>query len=242
MKYSVAAVSAFAAVALAKPAFTNLSFDVEVGKPFTITFAGCSASTTCDIELQTGTSKALKDVKTLASGVTGTSATVTLDKIPSGTYNFKITDSNGEINYSAQFPVQGDVAASASASASASSASSETSAKETNTATAAPTSTEASTSAEKSTTLVKSTTAHSTAASNSTTAAPTSSHSVPAKHNSTSSALTTGPASTTAAHSTAAQTSSKPAITSVPPGSAAGRLASPIALVAGVALALAFLS
>ncbi|KAM0511371.1 hypothetical protein ACHAPE_009959 [Trichoderma viride] len=239
MKYSVAAVSAFAAVALAKPAFTNLSFDVEVGKPFTITFAGCSASTTCNIELQTGTSKALTDVKTLASGVTGASVTVTLDKIPSGTYNFKITDSNGEINYSAQFPVQGDVAASASASAS--SASSETSAKETNTATAAPTSTEASSSAEKSTTLVKSTTAHSTAASNSTTAAPTS-HSVPAKHNSTSSALTTGPASTTAAHSTAAKTSSKPAITSVPPGSAAGRLASPIALVAGVALALAFLS
>lgn len=66
MKYSVAAVSAFAAVALAKPSFTNLSFDVEAGKPFTLTFAGCSASTTCDIELQTGTSKALKDVKTLA--------------------------------------------------------------------------------------------------------------------------------------------------------------------------------
>lgn len=64
MKYSVAAVSAFAAVALAKPAFTNLSFQVEVGQPFTLTFAGCSSG--CTIELQTGTSKALKDVKTLA--------------------------------------------------------------------------------------------------------------------------------------------------------------------------------
>lgn len=239
MKYSVAAVSAFAAVALAKPSITNLSFDVEVGKPFTLTFAGCSSG--CDIELQTGSSKDLKDVKSLATGVTGTSATVTLDKIPSGTYNFKITDSTGESNYSAQFPVQGDVAASASASASASSASSETSAKETNTATAAPTSTAASSSAEKSTTLVKSTTAHSTVASNSTTAAPTS-HSATAKHNSTSSALTTGAPTTTAAQTTAAKTSSKPAITTVPPGSAAGRLASPIALVAGVALAIAFLS
>ncbi|KAK1244953.1 hypothetical protein MKX08_004582 [Trichoderma sp. CBMAI-0020] len=235
MKYSVAAVSAFAAVALAKPSFTNLSFDVEVGKPFTITFAGCASG--CDIELQTGSSKDLKDVKVLATGVTGSSTTVTLDKIPSGTYNFKITDSNGESNYSAQFPVQGDVAASASAS----SASSETSAKETNTATAAPTSTAASSSAEKSTTLVKSTTAHTTAASNSTTAAPTS-HSATAKHNSTSSALTTGAPTTTAAQTTAAKTSSKPAVTTVPPGSAAGRLASPIALVAGVALAIAFLS
>lgn len=123
--------------------------------------------------------------------VTGTSTTVTLDKIPSGTYNFKITDKNGESNYSAQFPIQGDVIA-----ASSSSASSETSAKETNTATAAPTSTAASSSAEKSTTLVKSTTAQSTAASNSTTAA-TSSHSATAKHNTTSAAITTGPASTT---------------------------------------------
>lgn len=126
---------------------------------------------------------------TVIAGVTGTSATVTLDKIPSGTYNFKITDASGESNYSAQFPVQGDVAASASAS-------SETSAKETNTATEAPTSTAASSSAEKSTTLVKSTTAHTTAASNSTTASP-SSHSSTAKHNSTSAAITTGPATTT---------------------------------------------
>ncbi|PTB43041.1 uncharacterized protein TrAFT101_001600 [Trichoderma asperellum] len=233
MKYSVAAVSALAATALAKPSFTNVSFQVEVGQPFTLTFAGCSSG--CTIELQTGASNNLKDVKTLATGVTGTSATVTLDKIPSGTYNFKITDASGESNYSAQFPVQGDVAASASAS-------SETSAKETNTATEAPTSTAASSSAEKSTTLVKSTTAHTTAASNSTTASP-SSHSSTAKHNSTSAAITTGPATTTsAAETTAAKTSSKPAVTTVPPGSAAGRLSSPIALVAGVALAIAFLS
>ncbi|KAH8124870.1 hypothetical protein FP744_10004588 [Trichoderma asperellum] len=235
MKYSVAAVSALAATALAKPSFTNVSFQVEVGQPFTLTFAGCSSG--CTIELQTGASNNLKDVKTLATGVTGTSATVTLDKIPSGTYNFKITDASGESNYSAQFPVQGDVVASASAS----SASSETSAKETNTATEAPTSTAASSSAEKSTTLVKSTTAQTTSASNSTTASP-SSHSSTAKHNSTSAAITTGPATTTAAETTAAKTSSKPAVTTVPPGSAAGRLSSPIALVAGVALAIAFLS
>ncbi|KAL6902593.1 hypothetical protein GGI43DRAFT_382773 [Trichoderma evansii] len=235
MKYSVAAVSALAASVVAKPAFTNTIFDVEVNKPFTLTFTGCT-STTCTIELQTGASNNLNDVKTLATGVTGTSEVVTLTKIPSGEYNFKITDAAGDINYSAQFPVQGDVIASASASSSKS----ETSVKETNTATAAPTSTEATSSAEQSTTLVKSTTAQSTAASNTTTSAPSSHTS--AKHNSTSAAITTAPSTTTAAQSTAAKTSSKPAITTVPPGSAAGRLSSPIALVAGVALAIAFLS
>lgn len=234
MKYSVAAVSALAASVVAKPAFTNTVFDVQVNKPFTLTFTGCT-STTCTIELQTGASNNLDDVKTLATGVTGTSEVVTLTKIPSGEYNFKITDAAGDINYSSQFPVQGDVIASASSSKS------ETSAKETNTATAAPTSTAASSSAEESTTLVKSTTAHSTKAANTTTAAP-SSHSSTAKHNSTSAAITTGPSTTTAAETTAAKTSSKPAITTVPPGSAAGRLSSPIALVAGVALAIAFLS
>lgn len=65
MKYSVAAVSALAATALAKPSFTNVSFQVEVGQPFTLTFAGCSSG--CTIELQTGASNNLKDVKTLAS-------------------------------------------------------------------------------------------------------------------------------------------------------------------------------
>lgn len=64
MKYSVAAVSALAATVLAKPSITNLSFQVEVGQPFTITFAGCSSG--CTIELQTGASNNLKDVKTLA--------------------------------------------------------------------------------------------------------------------------------------------------------------------------------
>jgi hypothetical protein len=43
-------------------------------------------------------------------------------------------------------------------------------------------------------------------------------------------------------HTTAASTSSNPAVTTVPPGSAAGHLSSPLALVAGVAIAIAFFS
>ena len=63
MKYSVAAVSAFVAAALAKPEFLNSKFDVEAGKPFTLQYDGCSSG--CTITLQTGASSDLKDVKVL---------------------------------------------------------------------------------------------------------------------------------------------------------------------------------
>lgn len=64
MKYSVAAISAFAAVALAKPEFLNSAFQVQEGKPFTLEYSGCSSG--CEIVLQTGASTNLKDVKVLA--------------------------------------------------------------------------------------------------------------------------------------------------------------------------------
>ncbi|PTB62966.1 hypothetical protein BBK36DRAFT_1172252 [Trichoderma citrinoviride] len=244
MKYSVAAVSAFVAAALAKPEFLNSKFDVEAGKPFTLQYEGCSSG--CTITLQTGASSDLKDVKVLTSSATGTSTTITLEDIPSGIYNFKITDKSGQSNFSQQFPFQGTGVASSSAATSA------TSAKESNTA--APTTTEAATSTteavsttteEATTTEVKTKTAHSTTTETETsstfTTTTTVAHSTH-KHNTTTVAPTGSASTTTGRQTTAASTSSNPAVTTVPPGSAAGHLSSPLALVAGVAIAIAFFS
>ncbi|KAL7816794.1 hypothetical protein V8C44DRAFT_321596 [Trichoderma aethiopicum] len=245
MKYSVAAVSALVAVALAKPEFLNSKFEVQEGKPFTLEYSGCSDG--CTITLQTGASSNLKDVKVLTSSATGSSTTVTLEDLPSGTYNFKITDKEGQSNFSAQFPFQGTGVASSSAASSA--ATSATSAAESNTA--APTTTEAvtstteaaSTTSEESTTVVKTKTAHSTTTEASSTLITTTTvaHSTH-KHNTTTVAPTGSASTTTGHHTTAASTSSNPAVTTVPPGSAAGHLSSPLALVAGVAIAIAFFS
>ncbi|KAL6698573.1 hypothetical protein J3F84DRAFT_363290 [Trichoderma pleuroticola] len=241
MKYSVAAVSAVVAVALAKPQFLNSAFEVQEGKPFTLEYSGCSSG--CEILLQTGASTNLKDVKVLAASATGSSTTVTLEDLPSGIYSFKITDKSGESNYSAQFSYQGSgkaiSSASSASSAASSAAESNTAAPTSETTTAEPTSTKASSTKEHSTTLVKSTTAHSTTEEASST---THSSSIPPRHNSTTVAPTHAATTTTGRQTTAASTSSNPAITTVPPGSAAGRLSSPLALVAGVALAIAFFS
>ncbi|KAL6802229.1 hypothetical protein J3E68DRAFT_424076 [Trichoderma sp. SZMC 28012] len=238
MKYSVAAISAFAAVALAKPEFLNSAFQVQEGKPFTLEYSGCSSG--CEIVLQTGASTNLKDVKVLAPSATGSSTTITLEDIPSGIYSFKITDKSGESNYSQQFSYQGSGKAVSSASSATSAAESNTAAPTSETTTAEPTSTKASSTKEhSSTTLVKSTTAHSTTEEASSTTAHSS---IPPKHNSTTVAPTHAATTTTGRQTTAASTSSNPAITTVPPGSAAGRLSSPLALVAGVALAIAFFS
>ncbi|RFU71731.1 fem1 protein, partial [Trichoderma arundinaceum] len=58
MKYSVAAVTAFVAAALAKPQFLNSAFQVQEGKPFTLKYSGCDSG--CTIVLQTGASSNLK--------------------------------------------------------------------------------------------------------------------------------------------------------------------------------------
>jgi hypothetical protein len=236
MKYSVAAVSALVAVALAKPEFLNSSFQVQEGKPFTLEYSGCASG--CEIVLQTGASTNLKDVKVLASSVTGSSTTVTLEDIPSGIYSFKITDKSGVSNYSQQFSYQGTGKAISSASSASSAVETNTAAPTSETTTAeASSTTAASSTKEHSTTLVKSTTAHST-----TEEASSTTHSSTPKHNSTTVAPTHAASTTTGKQTTAASTSSNPAVTTVPPGSAAGRLSSPLALVAGVALAIAFFS
>ncbi|EGR52678.1 hypothetical protein MKX07_005356 [Trichoderma sp. CBMAI-0711] len=241
MKYSVAAVSALVAVALAKPEFLNSKFEVQEGQPFTLEYSGCSDG--CTITLQTGKSTDLKDVKVLTTSATGSSTTVTLEDLPSGTYNFKITDKEGQSNFSQQFPFQGTGVASSSAATSATSAAESNTAAPTTTEAATSTTEAASTTSEESTTVVKTKTAHSTTteASSTFTTTTTVAHSTH-KHNTTTVAPTGSASTTTGHHTTAASTSSNPAVTTVPPGSAAGHLSSPLALVAGVAIAIAFFS
>lgn len=114
MKYSIAAASTLAAMAMAvKPEFLNTSFDVAEGEPFTLEFSGCE--TGCTVTLQTGSQDDLKDVKELSTGATGGSLTVTLEDVPTGSYNFKITNNeSGEENYSIVFDYDGAAATTSS--------------------------------------------------------------------------------------------------------------------------------
>jgi hypothetical protein len=105
MKTTFATVAAFASMALAQPAFLNTQFDLTEGQPYTIRFTGCDSG--CTIVLQNGESTDLKDYKTLTSSAEGDSFTFTPSQLPSDTYNFKITDSAGEVNYSEQFSYEG---------------------------------------------------------------------------------------------------------------------------------------
>jgi len=108
MKYSAALLS-LAAVAVAKPAFTNLSFNVVEGEPFTLEFTGCEGG--CTIILKNGERGDLKDVQELTSSAEGGSFTFTLDSVPSDTYTFEIVNNEtGEDNYSQQFVYEGEAA------------------------------------------------------------------------------------------------------------------------------------
>jgi hypothetical protein len=109
MKYTIATIAAFASVALAKPAFLNTDFSLTEGKPYTIRYSGCDDG--CTIVLQNGPSDDLSDYKTLTASADGDSFTFTPSELPTDTYNFKITDKAGEINYSSQFEYQGSYAA-----------------------------------------------------------------------------------------------------------------------------------
>lgn len=65
MKFTVATVAAVLATGvLAQPMFTNSAINPQEGKPFTLTFSGCTGG--CTITLQTGpSSQSLKDIRTL---------------------------------------------------------------------------------------------------------------------------------------------------------------------------------
>ncbi|KAL2122841.1 hypothetical protein VTJ04DRAFT_3296 [Mycothermus thermophilus] len=165
MKFSVAAVLAFAAAALAKPFITNTSFNIEEGKPFTLTWEGAQGAVT--IEVLTGSSDNLKVVTTVGTAE-GTSFTWTPDNLPSGTYAFRITDESGEANYSMMWSYQGTGELTTSSSATlttlttrASTSTTASSSTETETTEASSTTTEASTTTSPSvsvTTVVQTTT------------------------------------------------------------------------------------
>ena len=143
MKFTFATVVAALATAVAaKPAFTNPNYNVVYGQPFELKWTGASGPVT--IELKSGTPpKGLKTVKTLATGVTTTSLTVTLEGIPTGQYAFTVRDGETEedTNYSSPFSITGT-----SASVSSTTAASTTTSGSSTSASAASTSSSASSS------------------------------------------------------------------------------------------------
>ncbi|OAA32990.1 extracellular matrix protein precursor [Moelleriella libera RCEF 2490] len=223
MKYA-AVVSTLAAVGMAaQPHFLNTDFQVSEGKAFTLKFDNCQGG--CTITLQNGPSTNTKNVKTLTSSATGGSFTFTPSDLPSGSYNFKITDNGNpsENNFSVPFTYQGTGSISASASASASSASSASASSASASSASASSASASSTASGSSSTSAASTTSASASSSTSgasTTATPTSS---------------TYPPPATRATSTRTSAS---ATTTVP--NAAGR-PTPLALVAGAIAAIAYL-
>lgn len=106
MKFSVAAVLAFAAAALAKPVLLNSNYQLVEDTPFTLKWNNAQGPVT--ITLMTGADKNnLKKVTDLATGVTDNEYTITLTDLPSGTYAIRITDSTADPNYSPQFQYVG---------------------------------------------------------------------------------------------------------------------------------------
>ncbi|KAK1774138.1 hypothetical protein QBC45DRAFT_338330 [Copromyces sp. CBS 386.78] len=220
MKFSLAAVSAFVAYALAKPAFTNTDFNtIQEGVDYTLKWKDATGPVT--ISLMNGPDeKSMKPFKTIASGVTGDSFTWTPEDLPSGTYAFKITDgdSTEDENYSVRFPYVGSVVATSSASSTLS------------TITKTSTSTQVSSTVESST--VESSTVESSSAASSTDASSTDASSTVTSAASSAASTTT---STRAATSTEAAPSNSP-----PNTNDAERFASPLALILGTVAALVF--
>jgi hypothetical protein len=211
MKYSIVAASALVTMALAKPAFTNLAFDIVEGEPFTLSYSGCDSG--CTILLQQG-QEGQPPVQELTTSASGDSFTITLSDLPSGDYYFRIINNeSNEDNYSDTFPYQGTGEASSTTSVATSSAA------------------ETSTSAEATTSESSSTRSTSSAVTTVTTV--TSSAST--------SASTTESASSTESDEPSSTSDSAPSSTTTPPDDAAGSLGSPLTLVLGVAAAVALL-
>lgn len=239
MKYSLAAISAFVALVVAKPAFLNSAFDVQEGKPFEIKYSGCEGG--CTIVLQNGKSDNTKDVETLTSSADGSSFTFTPKGLPSDTYNFKITNNDsGEENFSSQFEYKGTgslpttgttTAVSSTESASASSASSESSSAASSSASSAlslTTVTTAVTETTASSTHLSTTSIIETVTKNATTT-----HATSATKPSPSASKTEGSKTTSAASTGTATTV---------PDSGAARMTSSLALVAGAIMAMIYLN
>ncbi|KAK3986890.1 hypothetical protein QBC44DRAFT_372626 [Cladorrhinum sp. PSN332] len=185
MKFSVATVAAFAALVLARPEFTNTSYQgIKEGEPFTLTWHKGQGTVT--IHLVTGEDEgSLNPVRTLTTSTSESgSFTFTPSNLPSGRYTFSISDESGDpTNYGELFTYTGTGAPlttgtftskTASATKTSSSASS-TATTETETETETSTSTvtsSASTSRTTTFTTTTSITSSSSTAPASTTAAP----------------------------------------------------------------------
>jgi hypothetical protein len=144
MKFASIFVSALTvACANAIAAFGNAEFPVQAGKPFTIEWFG-QVSPTIDLKLKNGVKGDLKDVLTIATGVSGTKFTWTPPAtLPTDLYAFEIID-GGKPNWSMQFQFQGAGPASSSSSSkpptSTSSSSSASSSQTSSSTTSAPSS------------------------------------------------------------------------------------------------------
>ncbi|KAK3397478.1 Ser-Thr-rich glycosyl-phosphatidyl-inositol-anchored membrane family-domain-containing protein [Sordaria brevicollis] len=117
MKFSVATVSAFVAYALAKPALTNVDFNIQEGVDYTLEWIDAEGPVT--ITLMTGPdAEHMTPYKTIATGVTGDSYTWTPADLPSDTYAFKIADgpNKEDENYSVRFPYVGSAEPSSASS------------------------------------------------------------------------------------------------------------------------------
>lgn len=115
MKFSFAAVLAFAAAALAKPILLNSNYDVQEGVPFTLKWNNAQGPVT--ITLMTGAdSDNLDVVGDIATDVTENEFTFTPKDLPSGIYAFRISDASGVPNYSKQFEYEGTGSISSSSS------------------------------------------------------------------------------------------------------------------------------
>ncbi|KAI0842843.1 Ser-Thr-rich glycosyl-phosphatidyl-inositol-anchored membrane family-domain-containing protein [Hypoxylon sp. FL0890] len=114
MKFTI-----FASILAALPAWavtiTNSNFDnIEVGKPFEITWSGATGPVT--LTLKDGSSDNLQTVGEITSGQTGESYTWVPDSsLSTGTYALEINDGT-DVNYSKQFDVEGGSASSTPAS------------------------------------------------------------------------------------------------------------------------------
>ncbi|KAL8370755.1 hypothetical protein RB595_000891 [Gaeumannomyces hyphopodioides] len=120
MKFASVIVAALATIASAKPKFTNSNFDVVTGQPFELKWTDAKGPVT--LELKAGTPpNGMKTFSVLATGVSGTSFTVTVPKdVPSGQYAFTVADGPtvDDTNYSAAFSLVGTGSSSTSSSVS----------------------------------------------------------------------------------------------------------------------------
>jgi len=111
MKFTAAIVAGLAAVGLAKPAITNTAFDLREGEPFTLNWIDAVGPVKVDL-VSGPDSGSLQPVRVLATGETDGTLTFTPSGLPSGNYAFRVTDTDGQPNFSLLFPYVGTGSAS----------------------------------------------------------------------------------------------------------------------------------